>query len=168
MSEKYKTHPNGTFFVTLTVVGWIDIFTRFEYADLLIKNLNFCIDNKGLEVYAYVIMPSHMHMVAYSARNLGDTLRDFKSYTAKQLMKAISENPQESRKEWLAYMFQYFAGKEKGNRQNHFWQDGNHPIALDGKPDWFQQKVRYIHQNPVSARMVDEPEHIPVPILSIN
>ena len=87
MSEKYKTYPEGTFFVTLTVVGWIDVFTRAEYADLVIDNLNYCIANKGLKVYAYVLMSNHLHMVAQSKTNLGFILRDFKSFTAKSILK---------------------------------------------------------------------------------
>jgi putative transposase len=64
MSEKYKTYPNGLFFVTLTTVGWIDVFTGNEYCDEIINNLNYCIENKGLIIYAFCIMPSHIHMVA--------------------------------------------------------------------------------------------------------
>jgi REP element-mobilizing transposase RayT len=78
MSEKYKTYPGGLFFVTLTVVGWIDVFTRREYADEIIKNLNYCIQHKGLKIYAFCIMPSHIHMVVYSEGSLSDILRDFK------------------------------------------------------------------------------------------
>ncbi len=90
MSEKYKIFEGGLFYVTLTTVGWIDLFTRHQYCDILIKNLNFCINNKGLEVYSYVIMPSHVHMIASVKESLlSNALRDFKSYTAKQLIGQI-------------------------------------------------------------------------------
>ncbi len=161
MSEKYKTHPFGTFFVTLTVVGWIDVFTRSEYCEILVENLNHCVEKKGLQIYAYVIMPSHVHLVASAEKPLNYILRDFKSYTAKQLIKAIEENPGESRKEWLTYMFQFFAKKFGDSQENQFWQNGNHAISLDGKPEWFKQKINYTERNPVVARMVDEPEHYP-------
>jgi putative transposase len=161
MSEKYKTYPNGTFFVTLTVVGWIDVFTRADYGELIVDSLNHCIERKGLKVYAWVLMSNHLHLVAQSETNLSFILRDFKSYTAKEIMKAISENPKESRKEWLLYMFNYFANIHGGNRDNQFWQDGSHPISLDDHPGWFSQKVNYIHLNPVRSRIVDEPQHYP-------
>ena len=60
----YKIQPNGLYFVTLTVVGGIDVFTRCEYCDLLVDNLNYCIDNKRLRVYEYAIMPSQLYMIA--------------------------------------------------------------------------------------------------------
>ena len=161
MSEKYKTYPHGTFFVTLTVVGWMDVFTRAEYCELIVENLNYCVANKGLGIYSYVLMPSHLHMVAYAEKPLNHILRDFKSFTAKCIIEAIKNNATESRKEWMLYMFQFFAKKFGDSQENHFWQNGNHAIALDGKPDWFQQKMNYIHQNPIAARMVDEAEHYP-------
>jgi len=161
MSEKYKTYPEGTFFVTLTVVGWIDVFTRAEYCELIVENLNYCVANKGLEIYSYVLMPSHLHMVAYSEKPLNHILRDFKSYTAKKIIESIEANPKESRKEWLIYMFQFFAKKFGDSQKYHFWQNGNHAISLDGKSKWFQQKINYIDQNPVVARMVDEAAHYP-------
>ncbi len=56
MSEKYKTYPNGTFFVTLTIVGWIDVFTRAEYCELIVENLNYCVSHKGLGIFSYVML----------------------------------------------------------------------------------------------------------------
>lgn len=83
-------------------------------------------------------------------------LRDFKKYTSKQLLKAIEGHPQESRKEWLLWMFEK-AGKAKGNVTKYqFWQHHNKPIEL-----WstavIKQKLTYIHNNPVVAGFVTEP-----------
>jgi putative transposase len=64
MTEMYKVQPKGLYFVTLTVVGGIDVFTRYEYCDLLVDNLNYCIDNKRLRVYEYAILPSQLYMIA--------------------------------------------------------------------------------------------------------
>jgi hypothetical protein len=58
MSEKYKTHFGNTYFMTLTIAGWIDLFARKEYAEFIEDNLNYCIENKGLEVFNYCIMPN--------------------------------------------------------------------------------------------------------------
>src|SRR3954471_2953363 len=104
MSERYKTHEGGLFFVTLTVVGWIDLFTRSEYAEVFLDNLRYCIQHKGLRVYVFCIMPSHLHLIADLAdddRLLADVLRDLKSYTAKVLYKLVETHPQESRRDWL-------------------------------------------------------------------
>ncbi|MBL4716615.1 MAG: transposase [Bacteroidetes bacterium] len=159
MSEKYKLYEGGVFFVTLTTVSWIDVFTRSEYCDEIINNLNYCINNKGLEVYCYCIMPSHIHIIASTKiGTLGDILRDFKSFTSKKIIKMISESQTENHKEWLLYMFEYFGKRQKHNQKYQFWKQSNHPIDLLSN-HFIDQKIDYIHGNPVKARIVDEPEN---------
>jgi putative transposase len=157
MSELRKANVlEATYFVTLTVVGWIDVFTRKEYADEIIKNLKFCQQKKDLEIFEYVIMPSHIHLICRRNQGLlSELLRDFKSYTAKQILQLIRDNPQESRKEWLMYMFQFFANRHAQNSDNMFWQKTNHPIELYSNKV-IQQKIDYIQQNPVAAGIVTE------------
>ena len=99
MSEKYKTHSDGLYFVTFSVVGWLDIFTRRLYQEILIDSIIYCKQNKQLKIFCYCIMPSHVHFISYSENgSLSNVLRDLKAHTAKQLIKAIEENPQESKK----------------------------------------------------------------------
>ncbi len=64
MSDKYKTFEGKLYYVTITVVGWMDVFTRKEYVYDLFKNLKYCQENKGLEIYAYVVMSNHLHLIA--------------------------------------------------------------------------------------------------------
>ena len=110
-----------------------------------------------MELYAYCFMQSHVHFI-FRDRNENPTalLRDFKKHISKQLLKTIAENPQESRREWLLWMFEQ-AGKKKGNvTKNQFWQHPNKPIELGSTPV-IKQKLDYIHDNPVSAGFVTEP-----------
>jgi REP element-mobilizing transposase RayT len=96
------------YFVTLTVVDWIDVFTRRYYNDFIIENLTWCQQNKNLNIYAYVIMTNHIHMVAnVTDGSLGEVLGRFKSFTSKQLYAMIADNQQESRRDWMlkAYRF---------------------------------------------------------------
>ena len=91
MSELRKTYENKVFFITLTVVGWIDVFIRKLYCNELINNIIYCQRNKGLEIFAYVIMSSHIHMIVRRKEGgLSDLFRDFKSYTAKMIIKTFS------------------------------------------------------------------------------
>ncbi|MCE6991294.1 REP-associated tyrosine transposase [Dyadobacter sp. CY323] len=159
MSEKYKFHKHGLFFVTMTVVGWIDVFTRKKYADEIIKNLNYCIDNKGLEVYHFCIMSNHIHLICSAEDGeVGRIIRDFKSFTTKEIIRQIAENPYESRKEWMLYMFRYFAKGSSPKCEFQFWQHTNHPVWLESNR-FMLQKTRYILNNPVKAGIVSEPEH---------
>lgn len=160
MSERYKTHEGGIYFVTLTVVGWIDVFTRHEYAEEILRNLTYCAQHKGLRVYEFSLMPSHLHLISSAdSGRLGELLRDFKSYTAKRLVHLIETHPQESRREWLLYLLRRF-GRMAG-QETQFWQPGFHPIDLTDDAARAQQRRHYVLQNPVQARLVDEPQHYP-------
>ncbi len=159
MSRKYKFHNEaGLYFITMATVYWLDIFTRKVYKDIVINSLEYCIREKGLIVFAYVIMSNHLHLIISKNENakqkLADVIRDFKKYTAMQLIKAISENPQESRKEWLLWMFKRAGNKNSQNTVYQFWQQHNQPLELEG--EWIEQKMDYIHNNPVKAGWVNE------------
>ena len=85
MSEKYKfDNPEGIYYVTLSVVYWIDLFTRKELKWIIVKSIKHCQVNKGLIVHAWVLMPSHLHLIISTKSNpLADILRDFKKFTSK-------------------------------------------------------------------------------------
>jgi putative transposase len=156
MSELRKANTDRPFFITLPVVGWIDVFTRNEYCEIFVHNLEYCRKHKGLKVYAYCIMSSHIHLiVSHNDSRLPDIIRDFKSYTAKQTIESIRNNPQESRKEWLLYLFKFFANNTGQNSEYQFWQKTSHPIELITAAV-FDQKMDYIHQNPVKAMIVND------------
>ncbi len=146
-------------FLTLTVIEWVDVFTRRMYNDFLINCLMHCQQKKGLQIFAYVLMPNHLHLVVRAITgSLSDVLRDLKTYSAKELIKLIKDNPQESRKDWMLALFQKHAKHNPLNKHFQFWQNENYPVAL-ANPVIFGQKVDYVHQNPVRAGFVDEPHH---------
>ncbi len=157
MSELRKANTDLPYFLTLTVVDWIDVFTRKAYCDILIDSLKFCVKNKRLIVFEYVIMPSHLHLIAQSHEaKLNEILRDFKSFTSKSIISLIKQNRQyESRSEWLLTMFANHARRYKQNQDYMFWQKTNHPIEINY--DEIQEtKSRYIHDNPVEAGLVTD------------
>ncbi|WP_328516463.1 hypothetical protein [Aquimarina aquimarini] len=82
MSRNYKFHnKSGLYFVSFATVNWLDIFTRQPYFDILSQSISYCRAEKGLELYAYCFMPSHIHLIFRSADdNPAGLLRDFKSY----------------------------------------------------------------------------------------
>lgn len=159
MSELRKANYDAIFFVTLTVVSWVDVFTRRSYCEELVKNIQYCQQQKGLELYAYVIMTNHMHWIAGQTEGkLNDLLRDFKSYSAKQLLSMIYNDPIESRRDWMKIVFQYNAKFQKQNAANMFWQKTNYPLeCYNQKILW--QKMNYIHENPVRTGLVERAEH---------
>ena len=110
-------------------------------------------------MFAYVIRSNYLHLVIQTAVGieLSDILRDFKKFTAIQIMKQIQEEVGESRREWLMYMFKHFAIKNKTGQDYQFWTHDNHPIVLYS-PSVVSQKIAYIHNNPVRAGIVELPE----------
>ena len=159
MSRKYKFgDTDKLYFVTYTVVNWIDVFIREEYRQVLLDSWEYCKQHKGLEIYAYCIMTSHVHMIIGSNdKPLADIMRDIKGFTATQMRKSIENHPQESRREWMLWMMKRAGLKNANNRDFQFWQQGNHPIELYGETI-IRQKLNYIHQNPVTAGFVVNPE----------
>lgn len=159
MSTKYKTQADKLYYATLTVVGWLDVFTRREYVNIVYDSIRFCQEKKNLQLYAYVVMPNHLHLICSTGEQpLNEVLRDMKSFTAKAIVDAIATNAQESRREWLLHIFEYHGRGNSQNRNFQFWQHGSHPIELYSE-EVIWQKVRYLHNNPVKAGMVTEPEH---------
>ncbi len=122
MSRKYKFHDNDKlYFISFATVYWIDVFIREEYMEVIIDSWKHCQEKKGLEIYGWCIMPSHVHMIIGSKKNkLEDILRDMKSHTSTTLKKSIKENPG-GRTEWIVWLMER-AGNNNGNN--------NDPIAI--------------------------------------
>lgn len=154
----FITDQNAVYFVTFTITDWIDVFTRKDYKIEVVNSLNYCIEHKGLTVFAWCLMPNHIHLVcrAEEGFRLSGIIRDFKKFTAKAIIKIISEIP-ESRREWMLYRFE-FAGKFDSRIKNYkFWQETNHAVMLYNN-EMISQRINYIHENPVRALIVAEPD----------
>jgi putative transposase len=146
-------------FITTTVTDWIDIFTRPVYKHIIVDSLKYCQKEKGLEIYAWVLMSNHLHMIAGTQDGiiLSEIIRDFKKFTSKAIVQAIkSEN--ESRSEWMLNRFEFAGKNDKKIKYYKFWQDSYDETAIYFV-DFFNQKLNYIHMNPVRAEIVTEPHH---------
>ena len=159
MSGKYKVGEDAlAHFVTCTVVGWIDVFTREEYKKIIIDSLAYCIKEKALKIHAWVIMTNHIHLIISSQYSkISDVMRDFKKFTSKQIVAAIIDNEKESRKDWMLNMFRYAGQENSANKEYQFWKNEYHPIVLDTE-EKRQRRLKYVHENPVKAGFVLLPE----------
>lgn len=160
MSRNYKFHnPEGLYFVSFAVVEWLDVFTRNIYKDILLDSLRFCQKEKGMEIAAWCIMTNHVHLVFRSVNGVKPELLlgDFKRYTSRKVVKAIIENPKESRKEYLLSVFKKAAERASNVRHYQFWRHDNKPIELWSNKV-IQEKINYIHQNPVVEGLVYKAE----------
>ena len=145
-------------FITATVVDWVDFFSRKAYRDCIIESLDFCIKNKGMILYGFVIMSNHIHLIIQSDKNkLSDLIRDFKKFTAKTILHKIETEP-ESRADWMLKRFEFACKSHSRNEKYQFWQYGNHPEEIFSEK-FFWSKLDYIHLNPVRAGIVVKASH---------
>jgi putative transposase len=149
MSEQYKAFDaEAPYFITFTLVEWIPLLNIPEFASMLIDSLKFCVQNKGISIFGYCIMPSHVHLIVKSELYpLGSVIRDIKKFTASQI-----SHRTETVEKYHEYfkVFQNSATGIKRNKHVKIWQDGYHPeIIISNK--FFFQKLNYIHNNPVVA-----------------
>jgi REP element-mobilizing transposase RayT len=161
MATRYHFGDNEKpHFITFSVINWIDVFTRESYTQILLDSLRFCIEKKGLRLHAWVIMSNHVHLIASAKEGfkLADIMRDMKKFTSQRIIAAIIENEQESRKDWLIWMFKRAGARNKNNETYQFWQQDNHPIELSTN-EMMDQRLDYLHNNPVKAGVVWEPQH---------
>ena len=180
-----KSEQNAPYFITITVIEWLNIFTSKEYFDCLINCLKYCQKNLGLSLYEYVIMTNHIHLVAQAKEGyeLSKIISSFKSFTSKEVLKLLKKD---NRKHILVILRGLVYGSDMEVGANSFkavgsdfhvgtrkrgydkftldnfrgtiWQRENYPELIE-TDKFLQQKVDYVYNNPVVKGYVDEPQH---------
>ena len=139
-------------FVTASIVKWLPVFVSSAPCEIIAESLRFCRCRKGLRIHAYVIMPTHLHMIVSAECDLSDVLRDLKRHTSKKLVEHFARiaNPP------FINVFRYCGEKQHPSTDHKVWQDGNHPemIMTQG---FFEEKMNYIHENPLRKGLVTDP-----------
>ena len=154
MSTNYRiTDSSKPHFLTLTLVEWVDLFTREKYKQIIIDSLMYSIKEKGLFLHAFVIMSNHNHLIA-KVRNeslsLTDIIRDIKRFTAKEIYNVLKLDKIESRRNWLLWIFESQGKRSSSNENIKIWRHENHPVILD-RNEIIDERLSYLHKNPVSA-----------------
>ena len=151
-SRYHFTQNNSPHFMTLTVLHWIPIFTRPQTVEILLDALLF-LQKEKFRIYAYVILENHIHLVAQS-NNLEKDMCRFKSFTARKLLDYLKDNNVITILEQLAF----YKKAHKLDRSYQFWQEGVHPECIQNAA-MLNQKVDYIHHNPVKRGYVELPQY---------
>ncbi len=150
---RYQAGENLPYFCTITVLDWTPVFIDARYIGPLIESLSFCRANKGLQLFAFVVMPNHLHLIA-AADDLHAMMRDFKRFTSRTIHDLLVADGRDTVLAWLERAAQH-ARRERG--EFSFWQDGFHPQAIASRRV-LEQKLRYLHENPVRKSLVASPE----------
>lgn len=150
---------NELHFLTFTIIDWIDIFSNSKFKDIITENLSYCRKEKGLQLFSYVIMTNHLHLIARAKDSfkLSGIVRDFKKFSSKKLYDNLI-NSNDPRRKWMQQLFLESGQKNKDNSFIQVWQQHNHPIELYSNKV-IDQKMDYIHNNPVVAGIVLNPEY---------
>ena len=150
------TDPYSFYFVTFSAIKWINIFNLEKPKLIFLESLRFLQKNQNLGVYAYVIMPSHVHMIVanknFDNEKLHKSLTALRKFTGAKIIKFIETEATQYLKP--------LSGHRLGDRKHIFWQEGWHSEAIYNDKFYFQ-KMDYIHNNPVKAQLVDSPEDWP-------
>jgi len=150
---RYRADENLPYFCTLTVRDWTPIFIDSRYIDPLIESLRYCRAHKALELFAFVVMPNHLHLIA-AAPDLHAVMRDYKRFTSRTIHDRLIADQRTTILKWLNSAAQ---SARRDRDEFSFWDDGFHPEALYS-PDVLAQKLRYLHDNPVRKGLVASPQ----------
>ena len=145
-----KTYPH---FLTATINYWQPLFTRTETVEIVLDSWRFLQREAEFEIYGYVILENHLHLIA-SSPDLSRDMQRFKSYTAKRIIDYLEQTQAKRVLELLAF----FKRAHKTESQYQVWEEGSHPQLIESETV-MRQKLDYIHQNPVKRGYVDLPEH---------
>ena len=136
-------------FITATIINWEHLLLRERNKQLIISSLKYLVDNKRIQLFSYVIMSNHIHLIwqVEDGNNTPDVLRDFLKYTAQQLLKELRNSPEG--------LIKYKV--DKADRKYKVWQRNTLCVDL-WQESVFDQKMDYIHDNPVNAGLCEVPE----------
>ncbi|HEY5535562.1 MAG TPA: transposase [Ignavibacteria bacterium] len=152
MRTRYKILIGDTYyFITSTIVNWIPIFTNEKYYDILINAIKFYQNKKNIEIVAYVFLPEHFHMIAKS-KELIKTIQLIKMFSAKEIVKQLKVD----NKSQILSLLKQNKKEYKRNSDYQVWQEGFIPKEIMND-EMLNQKIEYIHYNPVKKGLVNEP-----------
>lgn len=143
------------FFVTTTVVNYAKVFINDKYCEILIDNIKHYQNRYHFIILCYVIMPSHFHWIIETDAKFGtlsDIMRDIKKYSAWDVMDELEKDGRTN----LTRIFRD-AAKGISGQKRKFWMQRFDDEVIRNR-EMFLTKLRYIHNNPVKAGLVENPE----------
>jgi REP element-mobilizing transposase RayT len=152
--SRYKIYePTYPHFITCTILHWIPIFTRQESVEIVLESLKYLQKTDNLKIYAYVILENHLHLIA-SSDDISKSMKKFKSFTAKQIIKLLQRENVKTILNQLAF----YKKAHKKDTTYQLWQEGIQPkLIINDK--MMIDRINYIHNNPLKRGYVDEAKH---------
>ena len=152
--SRYKIYsPQNPYFITITILHWIPIFTRVDTVEIVLNSLKYLQKSDNLKIFSYVILENHIHIISESD-DLQKTFTKFKSFTAREIIKYLKDRGVKTILDQLSF----YKKLHKKDREFQLWQEGISPRLIKDE-NMMVEKINYIHQNPVKRGFVDKPEH---------
>lgn len=145
-----SSHPH---FITCTAVAWLPVFSQPPFAQIIIDSLKFLTTHRDIDIIAYVLLENHLHAIALGP-DLGKRIGEFKSFTARQIIDGMKKRGFTTMLDEL----KFYKNRHKIDQQFQLWQEGCHPKVIEHE-DVMEQKIEYIHINPVKRGFIDDPVH---------
>ena len=140
------------FFISTTIINFIKIFTTDRYCDILIDNIKHYQKRYEFEILAYCIMPSHFHWIINTNTlkgNVSAIMRDIKKYSSWEILEQLRADQ--------SPLLMKFQTKSLPGQKYQFWMHRFDDLVIrNQKMLW--NEIRYIHNNPVKAGIVNRPE----------
>lgn len=155
MRSRYKITPEtNIYFITTSTRQWVPLLFNETVFAIILNSFKYCQANKGLRVHGYVIMINHFHAIIShnDYDQISNIMRDLKRHTATEIEHYLSGLGDFSQLFWI----KQFHSQKRG--EHRIWQEGYHPLAIKSSI-FFEQKLNYIHFNPVKKGFVEQPEH---------
>lgn len=154
-----SNYQSNLFFATSTVVGWVDLFTREHYRDIIYKSFQHCVQNELFKLHCFVIMTNHFHcIISGDPETMNHNFGRMKRAISTQIHKEMIQANRESRKEWMLNLFEFVGKSNYRNDNFQLWQQGYKVFPI-WTPKVLAQKFHYIHNNPIKAGFVTDPTH---------
>jgi len=132
------------YFSTATIIGWQMLLNPEKYKKIIIDSLSYLVHNNKIQVYGFVIMPNHIHIIWEFLDMNGKELphTSFFKYTSHVIQKDLKKNHP-------VILERFRVNSESRNYQ--FWQRDSLSIELKSLVVIYQ-KLDYTHNNPCKGK----------------
>jgi putative transposase len=141
------------YYCTCTIVAWLPVFIHPWAVQIIYDSWKYLQKNAQFKLFGYVIMENHLHCIAQGPE-LAETLRRFKTYTARHILDGFRERGHDT----MLRELRFFKAAYKTDQEFGFWQEGSHPKQID-HDEMMLQKLDYMHYNPLRRGYIIDPTH---------
>lgn len=139
------------YYLTSVTKDRLPVFRQDRLKSVACKALDEARTSGGFLIFAYVIMPDHLHVVTDGVKDAKEILRFINGIIARRVINFLKQQGHLASLKKLRH-------EEYGRRHRYSLWDHHPNIRLLTNEAMFMQRVRYTHQNPVRAGLVEKAE----------